>query len=116
MDKHISEILNDALTPLPWPCHLHNAPGTDEIYLTWYLQQQTDSAFAGNRARRGEQIAQVSIYSRRPVIDELQTVVQALRAAGLRISVNPSGYDSTTRLYNTPIIVRHALKTNLLNT
>lgn len=115
MDKHISEILNDALTPLPWPCHLHSAPGTDEIYLTWYLQQQYDTAFAANRARRGEQLAQVSIYSRYPVVDELQRVVAALKGAGLKISVNPAGYDSTTRLYNTPIIVRHAIKNNLLN-
>lgn len=116
MDRHLSEILNEALSTLPWPCHLQDAPGNEDVYLTWYILQQTDTVHASGSARRGQQEAQVSIYSRYPVVDEIWQTVAALKAAGLKIAqAGAQGYDSATQLYNSPIIVRRALKTNLLN-
>lgn len=107
--KHLAEILKDVLTALPWPYYLQTAPGTDEIYLTAYMLNNNNLTYASGRARRAEQVAQVSIYSTQPVVDELPIVCAALRAAGLVISqAGAQGYDSATHLYNAPIIVRRA--------
>lgn len=115
MDKHITEIINEALSELPWPCYLQGMIVPDELYLTWYMLPQQNLVTSSGVARRQEQVAQVSIYSKKPVVDEIKTVVQALKAAGLRVSqAGSQGYDSATEMYNSPIIVRHAVMDDLL--
>lgn len=113
-DKHLAEILNDVLSALPWPYHLQDAPGTEDIYLTAYMMPSVPLTYASNVPTRAEEVAQVSIYSRYPVIEEISITVAALRRAGLRISqAGSQGYDSQTQLYNSPIIVRRVIKDNL---
>lgn len=113
-DKHLAEILNDVLSTLPWPYHLQDAPGTEEIYLTAYMLTGNNLTYASGRPRRAEQVAQVSIYSTQPIIEEIAVVCAALRAAGLKISqAGSQGYDSATHLYNAPIIVRRATHNTL---
>lgn len=113
-DKHLAEILYEVLNELPWPYYLQHAPGTDEIYLTAYMLAGANLAYASGAPRRAEQVAQVSIYSTRPVVTEIADVCAALRAAGLKISqAGAQGYDSTTHLYHAPIIVRRSTTTTL---
>lgn len=113
-EKHLAEILNDVLSALPWPYHLQDAPGTEDIYLTAYMMPNNPLTYASNAPTRAEQVAQVSIYSKYPVVDEITITVAALRRAGLRISqAGAQGYDSQTQLYNSPIIVRRAITESL---
>lgn len=108
-DTHLAEILCETLSALPWPYHLQDAPGTDEIYLTSYMLNTNNLVYASGRPHRAEQVAQVSIYSTRPVVEEIAVVCAALRAAGLKISqAGAQGYDSATHLYNAPIVCRRA--------
>lgn len=109
-NRPFAQLLHDALAPLPWPYHLQDAPGTEEIYLTAYMLPSSVITHASNAPRRSEDVAQVSIYSRRPVVDEIRVVVAALRREGLRVSqYGAQGFDSQTQLYNSPIIVRRAI-------
>lgn len=110
-DRHITEIINEALNGLPWPCCVQTSDIPDDgIYLTWYMLPTRSLVYASGRCRRQAQVAQVSIYSAEPVVDEIRTVVRALRAAGLRVTQQGAqGYDSATERYNSPIIVEHAV-------
>jgi len=115
-DLPLAQILNDVLTALPWPYHLQNAPGTEDIYLTAYMLPSAALTYASNRPTRSEDVAQVSIYSRLPVVDEIRVVVAALRRRGLRVSqYGAQGYDSQTQLYNSPIIVRRAINEEVID-
>lgn len=108
-DRHLAEILPEALSGLPWPYYLQSAPGTDEVYLVAYMLAGRNLTHASGAPRRAEQVAQVSIYSTRPVVTEIAAVCAALRAAGLTITqAGAQGYDTVTHTYSAPIIVRRA--------
>ena len=97
--------VNAALSALPWPCHLQMSPGTEDVYLAWYLLEERDILHASNAGRRCESVAQISIFSRQPVVDECDAVVRALKRAGLRVrEVGPQGYDADTMYYLMPVI------------
>lgn len=109
-EQHISEIINGALEGLPWPCHEMSDVSSDVTYLTWYPMQQIATVTASGVTRRAAQQAQVSIYSDFPIGEELNQVVRALKAAGLRVTQYGSqGYDAASERYNCPIIVQWAV-------
>lgn len=110
-EKGIHERLMALLSPLPYPCRLQVSGGTEPIYITWYEMEMRPVLHAGNRVKRYEQVAQVSIYGLEPIDEAVREVLDALTGGGFHVSsCGPQGYLPSSSRYHYPIICRVGVK------
>lgn len=109
----VNDVINAALSPLPYEISRPPAKGSEQTYLSWFEVDSHTARQASNQRLRTEYLMQVDIYTKQPLIEQPDAVKDALRAAGLKIDhAGPEDYEEDTGYRHLPIRCRWIRKEN----
>ena len=100
----VNDVINQALDSLPYEKSRPPAKAKAQTYVSWFQVSRTTGYQASNRALRTVYLMQVDIYSKKPLTDQPDRVLQALKAAGLKIDhCAQEDYEHDTGYHHLPI-------------
>lgn len=103
----VNENMMRALSALPCEVCREPALAQTDTHVSWFKVMSYPMLDASNRARAVSHMMQVDVYSKRPVDDLAEAVLDALRTGGFKIaSWGPDGYEDDTGYHHVPITVR----------
>lgn len=107
----VNDVINRALDSLPYEKSRPPSKAKAQTYVSWFQVNRTTGYQASNRALRTVFLMQVDIYAKKPLTDQPDRVIQALKAAGLKIDhCADEVYETDTGYHHMPIRCRWARK------
>lgn len=100
----VNEVIKQALDSLPYEKCRPPAKAKAKTYVSWFQVERSTGYQAGNRPLRTVYLMQIDIYSKIPLTDQTDRVIQALKAAGLKIDhCAAEDYEEDTGYHHLPI-------------
>jgi hypothetical protein len=100
---NINKLIKDTLTPLGYPVGFRTYEGKETTYITFFVYLETGENWAENEEINTGYYIQVDVFSGGDYIDLVNSVQEAMLAAGFKRTTAQDLYESDTKTFHKAI-------------